>query len=209
MKENRKAKLIAGLFIFFIILILVADYYNVPSRLGFVISNCNLDVQSIIISNGIVILLFILAFVLFDKRGVEKEKNKRLIALTILKNVYTHCKESSQRFAQCENGKFLLELFKIDFSDIQDPTMAYYRSFPFLDVNETIIAFAQEGVLNASEIEVYLNIRKQFASYVECSLGLAELKGADKIFSRKLGELIENIDKALNLIDKELLYADK
>lgn len=77
---KRYMTLIFAISYFLISIILVfLDYFNVFSTLGFRMGNINWDFTGMVITNVIVVLLFVITYETLDKRSAEKENNKRLI----------------------------------------------------------------------------------------------------------------------------------
>lgn len=186
-----------------IILLVVADYFNVFSRLGVNVRNLNLDFMSLIIGNVVVILLFVIAYVLVDRRSIAKEKNKRKTALIILKGIYEQTVEVVELFAEDEARMLAAE--KCDFSKVisQDPMQSLYYNLPFAENDRTIIAFAQEGVLNANELSTYLDVKKKYGSYINLSFLFREPERHISLNPRK-AELLSVLEENLSKIQEEL-----
>ena len=189
-------------FVLILVLLMVADYLNIPSHLGISVVNCNLELQSIIISNGLVILLFLLAYLLLDKRNIEKEKNKRNIALVHLKNVYMHCQTLVELFSDYEFLPIVAS-HNANPYDIHDPFLSHYRALPFVESNETIVAFAQEGVLNSDEIDKYIEIKWKLGSYIDKMVMLYRINKKAIMKSEK-ERLHSNLNNVLSAIESEL-----
>lgn len=188
------------------ILLVVADYFNVFSRLGVDVTNLNLEFLSFVIGNGVVILLFIIAYVLVDRRSIDKEKNKRKTALIILKGIYEHAVEVVELFADDEAREAAAK--KCDFDKVisQDPMQSFYRNLPFAEYDTTIIAYAQEGVLDAKELTTYLDVKKKYGSYINLSFLFLEPELHISLNQRKnvlLSILTENISKIQEELDDE------
>lgn len=203
MKEKNMAIRAAFLSIVGTILLVVADYFNVFSRLGVDVTNLNLEFLSFVIGNGVVILLFIIAYVLVDRRSIDKEKNKRKTALIILKGIYEHAVEVVELFADSESRLYAAK--KCDFDKVasQDPMQTFYRNLPFAENDDTIISFAQEGILGANELETYFDIKREFCAYIDLSFVYLEPQYHVSLNPRK-AKLLDTLKDTLSEIQGEL-----
>ena len=67
------------------------DYWNVPSLLGIKVKAINLDIWSILISNAVVISIFIMTYMLYDRRNLEKDRLARYAGRALLLSEYYNC----------------------------------------------------------------------------------------------------------------------
>ena len=72
-----------------IIVGVILDYKNIPSSLGFEISNMNWSFCTVIVT----ILLYVITYKAINKRTIERDKNKDEISIMLLKKCYSECKE--------------------------------------------------------------------------------------------------------------------
>lgn len=75
-KNTKKYILIFIIFIIFMLVYLIMDYLNVPTLLNINIDNINTNLLDIVINSIIVITLYLIIYLILDKRTVQISKNK-------------------------------------------------------------------------------------------------------------------------------------
>lgn len=166
MKDKIKVIAVIAAFLILSTIIAVIDYNNCFSDLGHDITNYNFDVLSIVIGNGVVVVLFVITFILLDRRNIQKEENKRRVALIMLKSIYTHCSETIDKFS---DHQFVVDVTSSRFLEKSDDIEAKKQHFvrlPFSENNESILSFSQDGILHGDEIDTYIQIKKQYTEYI-------------------------------------------
>ena len=78
-------------FVLITILCFILDYFDLPTKIGINVNLINMDFWGIFIGNGIVVVLFIITFMLFDKRNLDKEKLANYTGAVLLQNTYKQC----------------------------------------------------------------------------------------------------------------------
>ena len=66
------------------VLIIIVDYFNIPSIVGFKMSYINPDLFSALINALVVIGLYIITYVVIDKRQLRKDDNAKLTANVLM-----------------------------------------------------------------------------------------------------------------------------
>lgn len=127
-------------FIYFLL-----DINDLPASIGIQSENINWDIASIIISNIVVVCLYLITFNELDHRSIEKDKNQREVALLLLSKTYGECRESVEVFDYPGAAKHAAE--KCDLSKMihEDKQLQYYLDFPF-EFHEQIVEFASSGI---------------------------------------------------------------
>lgn len=150
------------------ITILVVDYFNIPSKLGFNIRYLNLDLQSIVLNSFLTVGMFALAYYLIDQWEAKKNKNKESIAKQLLKTSYMLCKEYTE---QLDRGIYS-NLFRASRHvknngkpELDIPFLRDYENSPF-ESHDMIIQFCTEGILSIEQFNDYIRIKNLFAAYV-------------------------------------------
>ena len=141
------------------------DINNVIAGMGIPTYEINWDIAPIVISNLVVIGLYLITFSLLDHRSVEKDGNQREVALLLLNKTYEQCKESVVLFERPEVLAKAVE--KCDFSKViyEDPQMMYYLEFPF-EIHKQIVEFACSGVISQKEFSDYIDVREAFKNHI-------------------------------------------
>lgn len=179
--------------------LIVFDIFDLPSKWGFHTSRLNLELESIVIANGVVVLSFWLGYILINRRQIDKENNQELVALYLLKDAYTHCQGLLNSFV---NEGFIKTINALGPkpSNLNDPILSHFRTFPFVETNDTIIALAQNGIIDGEQIGKYLDIKQRFASFVDAQI----IRYQDNETIGNAKELLDDINEALNVICKKL-----
>lgn len=73
---------------------LILDYINAVDLIGLSVDNINVDIFGALINGTIVIVLYIVSFYYIDNKQLEKDKNAKCTAQTLLKKTYSECLES-------------------------------------------------------------------------------------------------------------------
>lgn len=66
------------------VLFIVIDYSNIASFLGFQVKNINISLFSAIFNAFVVIALYIVTFIVVDKRQIKKDQNSEIIAKILM-----------------------------------------------------------------------------------------------------------------------------
>lgn len=205
MRKNRRVWTLGILCVACMVLITTADFFDFFSRAGLSVAHFNLDFLSIVIGNGVVILLFIIAYALIDSRNIEKENNKRRTVLVILKNVYEHCIEMVELFSDDFTRKHAVSKCSMDEVAVNDKMHMVYRTLPFADNNDAILGFMQDGVLSKNETETYFEVKRKYASYID--LSIIYWTPTDHVSTKGLEEsLLSMLRTALDEIEGELTH---
>lgn len=155
--------------IFFCVAITFAYFFfdvnNVVAGMGIPTQEINWDIASVVISNLVVIGLYLITFNLLDQRNIKKDENQREVALLLLDKTYKQCKDSVELFERPEMLKKAVE--KCDFDKViyEDKQMQFYLDFPF-EFHEQIVEFASAGTISKREFSDYLKLREAFRSHI-------------------------------------------
>ena len=151
-------------FIYFLL-----DINDLPASIGIQSENINWDIASIIISNIVVVCLYLITFNELDHRSIEKDKNQREVALLLLSKTYGECRESVEVFDYPGAAKHAAE--KCDLSKMihEDKQLQYYLDFPF-EFHEQIVEFASSGIISKKEFSDYLDLREAFRKHINIRL---------------------------------------
>ena len=155
--QIKKAKwgIIPAMSLVFII-ILIFDYFNIPSHIGLSVGNVHLgttgDVLNVLMAFGI----FIFTFRVIDEREIKKNKNARSTAIILMRATYASCLET---LSIVDNQYYLAKHIvpKIDFNRSLDENKIekHLMDDPFKE-DKAIIDLAKDGMIKPEEWIDYL-----------------------------------------------------
>jgi len=190
------------------IILLIGDYYNWFNGHKF-----NVDFLSCVISNCVVIVLFIITYQLIDSKNLEKENNKREISNLLLNKTYTLIEQELKLYETGSHlNKCYINLFK-DSIEKKDPSIVTsfideQKQYPFV-YHQDIFSLAQDGSLSSSEYDNYLDIKRSYSQLIGIYFskyhagGEKELYRNERVFSTiKAG--IDDLKKKVSLSKDEL-----
>lgn len=165
MEEKNRLSLLMFLFIP-IVVVIVLDYFNLPSILGFKMSNVNYTLIDTVLNVSVVISLYIITFFLIDKRQIRKDDNAKGTADILMLSAYNQCKELS-KFVDTQS---LLEnhiVPKIDFNktNLDNPIILNLQNNPFTEHSQ-ILSLAENGAISRGDLMKYFEIMELYKSFI-------------------------------------------
>jgi len=164
---------------------MLLDVFDVPTQLGFPLHHINWDAAGLLCGNLVVIALYIITYLALDKRSIQKEHNRRRVAIYMMQAAVDAC---HAQIDLLNNSGFMESLLsKIDSGDTLDNNPIVYKmlTLPF-DDHEAITAFAADGVISEEEFVAYHMVKNAFRMFVTSSLtfhDVEELKsGTEQAF---------------------------
>ena len=96
---------------------IVVDYFYLPTYVGLKMSNINNDVFGVAFNAFVVIALYVITYVVLDKRQIEKDENAKSTANILMLSTYQQCKNLIE---MVDNQQVLEDNIvpKIDFNKI-------------------------------------------------------------------------------------------
>ena len=67
------------------------DYYNVPSLLGLHINTVKYELLGAVLNAVVVIGLYVVTYVIIDKRQIQKEQNAKMVSYVLMNSTYKKC----------------------------------------------------------------------------------------------------------------------
>lgn len=141
------------------------DISDLPASIGIYSGKINWDIASIVISNLVVVCLYLITFNVLDNRSIEKDKNQREVAVLILDKTYEQCKEVSSLF---DNPSIRISAAKkCDFNKTiyEDPIQLRFLEAPF-EFHNKIVELASLGIISKQEFSDYMNVRVTYKKHV-------------------------------------------
>ena len=173
------------------------DINNTISGMGISTQEINWDIASIVISNLVVISLYLITFNLLDSRQIKMSKNQREVALLLMFKTYEQCKGSVSLFELREAREKAVEKCDFDKVIFEDKQMQYYLDFPF-EFHEQIIEFASTGTISKQEFSDYLELREAFRKHINIRIMSFDREELPNVTKREFLETYERVTNFLN-----------
>lgn len=180
-----------------ILLTVMLDIFNIPSKIGIPMASVNWNVISLIIGNLLVILIALITYLLIDKRNREKDKNQREIALLLLNKTYEQCYESVLLFDNPKIREKAVE--KCDFDKVlhEDKQLMYYLEYPF-QYHDNIVELSCSGIISQKEFSDYIDVRIAFQKHINIMIMLFDKEDPAMQTRRDFIETYEKVKKSMN-----------
>lgn len=136
-------------------LIVLVDYFDLLSRIGFHINHINLELIGIVVGNSIVICLYLITFYLFDKRRIDENDRAEYAGYLLLMDVYQRC--DSCLYIMQEVLNF------IDETGIPPKAKDFLIEDPF-ENNEKLLDLLISGKITVKHYDEYCAIKEQYHS---------------------------------------------
>lgn len=194
-KLATKISIIVIVCLLFNALYIIADYLNLFSLLGVNTKQINIAFTSIIVSNSIVVLLYMITYFSLDSRNITKRDNQRAIAELLLLSTYKSTSDSVKLFQDDKVAITALDHCQTNKLLSQDPVMQGYIDLPFKQ-NEMICGFAAEGIITADEFANYLKVKELYKDHIIIRIAFADAKSSENYQLIELMNILnENIEK--------------
>lgn len=188
-----------------LLVIIVFDYFNLPSCVGLKMDNINNDVFGVAFNAFVVIALYVITYVVLDKRQIEKDENAKSTANLLMLSAYQQCKDSIK---MVDNQQVLEEYIvpKIDFNKINldNHVMTNLQNNPFIE-HAHIIELAENGAIVSSDLSIYLKIMELYKSFVLMRITFFDIHKSDNLEHVSLRKKILADKNMLNsMLEKEM-----
>lgn len=192
-KHTYKTLLPFVLFLFYLIL----DYINLPSLIGFIPQNINLELLGIVFDAAIVITLYIVSFYYIENRQAEKDENARDTASVLLEKTYCECLDNLEFL----DNKLIVEKYvipKIDGNktDSENKIVHNLQTLPFASF-DTIMSLATSGYIPKKVVSDYMEIKKEYQYLVSVKITFFDLTNPETQEQRALYKDINDRDDKL------------
>lgn len=200
MEKKNRLTLLMCLFIPTVVVI-VLDYFNLPSILGFKMSNVNYTLIDTVLNVSVVISLYIITFFLIDKRQIRKDDNAKGTADILMLSAYNQCKELSE----IVDTQSWLESYivpKIDFNktSLDNRVIVYLQNNPFAE-HSHILLLAENGAISRGDLMKYLEIMELYKSFISLRITFYDMHDAT---TDKQKEFLSKISNDKNKLDELL-----
>lgn len=199
LKKNKRIITTLCLLIVIVLVLFVLDFFNIPSKWGLNPSVINMDFWSMFLSNGVVISLFIITFVLFDRKKLEKEKLAEYAGIVLLRDTYQRCESFIL---------ILKETLKTNDEDkktekFSDNQLRFIADEPFKD-NDKIFEYLGNGYISRKRYENYKEIKQSYETIINIKTINISVPELEKKLFDKLEIDLNNEQKDLKSILENL-----
>lgn len=194
--KSFKIRLWLPLLIIIFLAVLMIDYFDVPSRIGFNVGNMNMSLVGIVAGAFITLSLFIITYYLIDQWNVRKNKNKQEIAMHVLKETYRSCKEDLELISEPLILNALVKHTDFDKANDETSPSVRYAKLPFS--NESILMqLCSDGIVSAHQLECYLNLKTEYQRHCERQVTFFDAPEVTIITKMKVLEALSKAEKSL------------
>lgn len=193
LSKKKAIMVVVGVLLIYTMIVFVLDLFNVPSKIG-INTNINIDIWDIYISNAVVILLFTITFLLFDRRNLEKDRLATYAGIVLLIEVYNSCQSFYPIFDALINN----DEIEPDKQTLNEKARDYMENTPFAN-NDKIFDLLTEGSISKESYEQYSKIKKCYGIVVFSFCDLPKGKDLAKI---ALKTLVDDTTKELDRLEK-------
>ena len=174
------------------------DINNVTSSMGIPSQKINWDVASIVISNLVVVCLYLITFNVLDNRSIEKDKNQREVAVLILNKTYEQCKEASSLFDNPSIRTSAVKKCDFNKTIYEDPIQIRFLEAPF-EFHSKIVELASLGIISKQEFSDYMNVMTAYKNHINIRITFFDI---ETLGNAKYMEFMHALRKAVNSLNR-------
>ena len=174
------------------------DINDLPAGIGIHSEKINWDIASIVISNLVVICLYLVTFNVLDNRNIEKDKNQREVAVLILKKTYEQCREVAGLFDNPSIRASAVKKCDFDKTIYEDPIQVRLLEAPF-EFHDKIIELASSGIISKQEFSDYTDVRAAYKTHVNTRITFFD---SETYGNAKYIEFIQALEKAIDSLNR-------
>lgn len=162
------------------------DYTNLPTCIGFNMSNMNWDFLNI----ATVIVLFVITYQLLDKKEMKREKNKQDISILMLRNFYDECKSYVEFLSPQKVEKFIVpKALGKDGEGGDENIISNLQNAPF-ENESSFMDLVKDGQISQTQMEQYLEVKTAYRQYVNVRIIFHDIPEAYNDLQLKLLDLL-------------------
>lgn len=193
----KKGRLIISLTVCIAItaLLIIGDLFDVFSSWGINVPELNMDFVSIVLSNAVVIILFIIAYHFVDKRNIKALENKQEVGLHLLKKAGDACED----YFNIMIPQIVSDLIvpKVDFNSTKNKIVENLQNAPF-DFDEQLMELFLDGTLTKEEMDLYTELKSQYGKYILSRITFYYKPTIYKISESKYKDALKNLKEYLD-----------
>ena len=204
MKKKNRLSLLMYLFIPTVVVI-VFDYFNLPSILGFKMSNVNYTLIDTVLNVSVVISLYIITFFLIDKRQIRKDDNAKGTADILMLSAYNQCKELSKIVdTQSWLESYIVPKVDSNKTGLDNRVILNLQNNPFAE-HSHILLLAENGAISRGDLMKYFEIMELYKSFISLRITFYDMNDATTDKQKKFrSKIINDKNKLDELLDIEV-----
>ena len=204
MKKKNRLSLLMYLFIP-IVVVIVLDYFNLPSILGFKMSNVNYTLIDTVLNVSVVISLYIITFFLIDKRQIRKDDNSKGTADILMLSAYNQCKELSKIVdTQSWLESYIVPKVDSNKTGLDNRVILNLQNNPFAE-HSHILLLAENGAISRGDLMKYFEIMELYKSFISLRITFYDMNDATTDKQKKFrSKIINDKNKLDELLDIEV-----
>ncbi len=162
----RKIVCIIFVSIIFFIGFLFADFFNIGEILDLDFSRLNWEFLSLIVNNLILIVLYVVTYIVIDRKNVVRSNNQEQSAKRYLKTIYNQCNNFID-LLDMEDARELMTS-RCDFNKpVNDnPILNNLCDLPF-ELEHHVLEASNNGILSDADLSRFLDIRVRYKNYIQ------------------------------------------
>lgn len=200
-KKNMLMKKKTNKYIIPIIIALVAylvlDYVNLPSLIGLMLNNINIDIFGIIFDSSIVLILYVISFYYIENKQNEKDANARDTVDVLLENTYQECLSNLKFLDNREMiGKYIIPKTDGNKPDSENKVVNNLQTLPFSSF-DAVIDLATNGYVEKVKLNDYLDIKKEYHYLISVKITFFDIEKPENDEQKAMYDDIHSRDAAL------------
>lgn len=204
MKKKNRLSLLMYLFIP-IVVVIVLDYFNLPSILGFKMSNVNYTLIDTVLNVSVVISLYIITYFLIDKRQIRKDDNAKGTADILMLSAYNQCRELSKIVdTQSWLESYIVPKVDSNKTGLDNRVILNLQNNPFAEHSQ-ILLLAENGAISRGDLMKYFEIMELYKSFISLRITFYDMNDATTDKQKKFrSKIINDKNKLDELLDIEV-----
>jgi hypothetical protein len=188
-----------------IVVVIVLDYFNLPSILGFKMSNVNYTLIDTVLNVSVVISLYIITFFLIDKRQIRKDDNAKGTADILMLSAYNQCKELSKIVdTQSWLESYIVPKVDSNKTGLDNRVILNLQNNPFAE-HSHILLLAENGAISRGDLMKYFEIMELYKSFISLRITFYDMNDATTDKQKKFrSKIINDKNKLDELLDIEV-----
>ena len=188
-----------------IVVVIVLDYFNFPSILGFKMSNVNYTLIDTVLNVSVVISLYIITFFLIDKRQIRKDDNAKGTADILMLSAYNQCKELSKIVdTQSWLESYIVPKVDSNKTGLDNRVILNLQNNPFAE-HSHILLLAENGAISRGDLMKYFEIMELYKSFISLRITFYDMNDATTDKQKKFrSKIINDKNKLDELLDIEV-----
>jgi hypothetical protein len=159
---EKKTKIIIRKIILGLAVYLLVDYIILPSVIGFMPTNINIDMFGILLDTAVVSILYVISFYYIDNKQNIKDANAKDAVNSLLEKTYQECLDNLKIL---DDKKLIAEhiIPKVDGNRpaSENKVINNLQELPFSSF-DSVIDLAANGYVEKDKFDKYLNIKKDY-----------------------------------------------